>query len=82
MSKNTSKAAEIPLPLPPSAENSSVRPLLWGGVTGVVVALTIYLVALYAGGVLLSAYATLRHWSTAYANTWLNTSIAAQFFYV
>ena len=90
MSKNISDREPLPVtPLtnkvaPSLGSNAAQppRPLLWSGFTAVVVALVVYLVALYSGGLLISVYAGLRHWSAAYADNWLNTSITAQFFYV
>ncbi|SRR6266568_393388 len=80
MSKSTSDHA-VPTD-EQRTDKKSARPELWSGFTAVVVALGVYLIALYSGGVLLSVYAGLRHWSSAYADNWLNTSISAQFFYV
>lgn len=61
-----------------AAEN----PALWSGKTAVVVVVVTYLFALYAGGVILSAYAGLHHWTAAYTSSWINNSVFAQFLYV
>lgn len=63
------------------AKDSKLSPL-WGGFTAVVVVIVVYMISLYVGGGLLALYAAAHHWSSAYANNWLNNSVPAQFFYV
>lgn len=42
----------------------------------------IYFVSQYASSFILSIYAAIRGWNTATANSWLSSSVTAQFFYV
>lgn len=58
------------------------RPALWSAMTAILVVTVTYLIALFIGGTLLSAYASMHHWSSAYTNQWLNSSVMAQFLYV
>lgn len=48
----------------------------------VVAVIAIYFVSQLVGGLLLSIYPMLRHWSDAQANAWINNSVLAQFVYV
>lgn len=48
----------------------------------VVFVVAIYFISQLVGGLLLSVYPMLHHWSDAQANDWLNNSVLAQFVYV
>ncbi len=54
----------------------------WSGMTAVVVAVGIYFIAVFISSTLLALYAQANHWSSAYADNWIRSSIVAQFFYV
>lgn len=64
------------------AEKPKTKTLPWHPVLGVVFVLALYFVTQIVGGVLVSIYPALRHWSSARASDWLNSSIAAQFVYI
>jgi membrane protease YdiL (CAAX protease family) len=48
----------------------------------VLIVIVIYFVSQIIGGLLLSVYPALHHWSDAQANDWVNNSVIAQFIYV
>lgn len=54
----------------------------WSPVIAVVVVVLIYFISQFVGGLLLSIYPAVRHWSSAQANAWINRSIFAQFIFV
>ncbi|HEY1835315.1 MAG TPA: CPBP family intramembrane glutamic endopeptidase [Candidatus Saccharimonadales bacterium] len=54
----------------------------WSPVVAVVFVVVIYFVSQLVGGLLLSIYPMVRHWSDGQANTWINNSVLAQFGYV
>jgi len=51
-------------------------------VFAVLIVLFIYFASQLIGGLMLSIYPAMRHWSDAQANSWVNNSVAAQFIYV
>lgn len=54
----------------------------WHPVLAVVAVVVIYFVSQFVGGLTLSLYPAMRHWSDTQANNWINNSIFAQFIYV
>lgn len=51
-------------------------------VGAVVLVLFIYFASQIIGGLVLSIYPAIRHWSDVQANSWVNNSVVAQFIYV
>jgi membrane protease YdiL (CAAX protease family) len=66
--------AQPPVPISPS--------LPWNPWWAVVFVVLVYYVSQLFGGLLVSLYPALKHWSNAQANNWLNNSVGAQFVYV
>ena len=54
----------------------------WSPILAVVAVVAIYFISQLIGGILISIYPAVRHWSTTQANTWINNSVPAQFVYV
>ncbi len=68
---------------PPTSEtNPTVPRVPWNPWLGVTFIIIIYFVAQFFGGILVSLYPALRHWSAVQTNDWLNNSVAAQFVYI
>lgn len=63
-------------------ETANASKIPWNPVLAVVFVVAIYFASQIVGGLLLSIYPALRHWSNAQANTWVNNSVIAQFVYV
>lgn len=79
MSKDSSKQNQIGQ----DAEVKIAKPIVpWSPVLAVVAVVVIYFVSQFVGGLALSIYPAMRHWTSAQANDWLNNSIPAQFIYV
>lgn len=53
----------------------------WNGWLGVVYVIVLFFVAQVAASVLVALYAQTHHWTSAYIQTWLTNSVAAQFAY-
>lgn len=69
----------------PSEQNTAVaswRSIPWNPVVAVLVVVAIYFASQVIGGLLVSVYPFLKHWSEARANDWLNNSVGAQFVYI
>lgn len=54
----------------------------WNAVFAVAAVILIYFVSQFVGGLALSIYPAIRHWSSAQANNWITNSVPAQFIYV
>jgi membrane protease YdiL (CAAX protease family) len=54
----------------------------WGPVIAILGTIGIYLGAQLIAGLLISIYPSIKHWSQAYTNDWINHSIWAQFFLI
>ena len=65
-----------------SATNGAEPKVPWKPVLAVVAVVVIYFISQLIGGLALSIYPALRHWTSSQANTWINNSILAQFIYV
>lgn len=64
-----------------SQERGRQRPWMHP-VVAVVIVLIIYFASQIMGGLMLSIYPALRHWSGTQATSWVNNSVVAQFMYV
>jgi membrane protease YdiL (CAAX protease family) len=82
MLKNTSKTEENIEEHTESEVKKPHRPLLWSAMTAICVVVFVYISALFIGGTILGAYAGIRHWSSAYTDQWLSSSVVAQFLYI
>lgn len=70
-----------------SADNAqtpqpAVPRVRWNPALGLVFIVVVFFVSQFFGGVLVSVYPWLKHWSQAQANDWLNNSVAAQFIFI
>src|SRR4051812_11773672 len=54
----------------------------WSGLTAIFAAVVIYFTAVLISSTALALFARANHWSSAYADNWVHSSIVAQFFYV
>lgn len=54
----------------------------WSPWLAVVFVIAVYLLSQIVGGILISIYPGLKHWSSDQTNDWINNSVWAQFFYV
>lgn len=79
MSKDSSKQPQVAQP-PEAPETDPKFP--WNPVGAVALVVVIYFVSQFLGGLALTIYPTLKHWSDAQTNNWINNSIPAQFIYV
>jgi membrane protease YdiL (CAAX protease family) len=53
----------------------------WGPWLAIVAVVIIFVLAEYLGAQITVIYAVIKHWSSAHADSWLNNSLYAQFFY-
>jgi CAAX protease family protein len=68
---------------PPKVESrQTVSPVPWNPWLGVIFILLLYFASQFFGGIIVSLYPLLKHWSDVQANNWLNNSVAAQFIYI
>jgi membrane protease YdiL (CAAX protease family) len=79
MSKDSS--SKLQAAQPPEAPEMDPR-FPWNPVGAVALVVAIYLVSQFLGGMALTIYPALKHWSDAQTNNWINSSIPAQFIYV
>lgn len=54
----------------------------WSPLSAVLIVIIAFVVAQLLGGILVALYPSLRHWTSAQANNWLNNSVVSQFFFV
>ena len=66
----------------PQAKPSKIMNVPWNPWYAVLFIGLVYYISQFFGGVVVSAYPWLRHWTTTEANQWLSSSILAQFVYV
>jgi membrane protease YdiL (CAAX protease family) len=64
------------------AAESSPQRWPWSPLSAVLIVVVAFLVAQLLGGIIIALYPSLRHWSSAQSNSWLNNSVVAQFFFV
>lgn len=81
------KKTEHPLASPktpqPEAEQTAAIPKVpWNGWLGLVFVIVLYYASQLAGGIIVSIYPWLKHWSTSQATDWLNNSVTAQFIFI
>jgi len=85
MSNASSKIAE-PTAVPErgklQATVSNIPRVPWNPWLAVLFIAIVYFVSQFFGGLVVSIYPWLKHWTTAQANDWLSNSIPAQFMYV
>ncbi len=65
-----------------SSERPAVARVPWNPWLGVVFVVVIFYVSQLAGGLIVSIYPFLHHWSHSQTADWLNNSTIAQFFYI
>lgn len=68
-----------PVPKARPAEHS--KTFSWNPLGAVIYVLAVYFASQVIGGIILSIYPSIKHWSNAQALAWQQTSIAAQFIY-
>ncbi len=73
--------ASSELKIPTTTEHLDSR-VPWNPWLGIVFAVLIYYGSQIIGGLLVSIYPSLKHWSNAQALDWLNNSVNAQFIYI
>lgn len=78
-SKDNTDVTQVHEDTPPSQDH---RPHMWSPLTAVMTVIAVYILALVVGGSLLSAYASMQHWSGSYTDQWLKSSVGAQFIYI
>jgi membrane protease YdiL (CAAX protease family) len=81
-SSNPNKGFDPTAPVEKPISSVSVPPVPWNPWLGVVYVVVAFYVAQLLGGILISIYPVLHHWSSAQSTDWLNNSIGAQFVYV
>lgn len=68
-------------PHPPSDTRIS-KGIAWNPWVAVILVIVIYFVSQLLSELIISIYPVVRQWSTAQANSWIQNSVIAQFFYV
>lgn len=76
MSSDSSKPKPVEQPTTPQPK------VPWHPVFAVGAVLLIYFISQFVGGLALSIYPAIKHWSSAQANSWITNSVPAQFIYV
>lgn len=64
------------------ADNSGELKLPWHPAVAVLYTIVIFFISQILAGLIVSIYPALQHWSTARTDSWLNSSVAAQFAFV
>jgi len=77
--KNSSEPSKSPHP---RLSAPTPQQLPWSPWLAVVFVVVVYFISQFVGGLIVSIYPALHHWSLTQANDWLNHSVWAQFFYV
>lgn len=62
--------------------DQSANRVPWHPLLAIGLVVAIYFISQLVGGLLVSLYPALHHWSTQHANDWLNNSVSAQFVYI
>jgi membrane protease YdiL (CAAX protease family) len=65
-----------------TSSEASPSSVPWNPWWAVVFVVVVYYVSQLFGGLLVSVYPALKHWSNAQATSWLNNSVTAQFVYI
>lgn len=64
-----------------TSPKSNIPVVPWNPWLAVLFIIIIFYLSQFIGGIIVSLYPWLKHWSTSQANDWLNNSISAQFIY-
>ena len=67
---------------PKTLDNPIVRHVPWNALWGVIFVLLVFFASQLVGGLVLSIYPALHHWTARHANDWINNSVNAQFVYI